>query len=60
MVTKEYKMFTSLVDRLLAVPHSVIRERIQAHRESAAQNPSRRGPKPKRKSSKRVSRAPFD
>jgi hypothetical protein len=45
----EYERFTALVDRVLAVPHSVIKERIDEHRRQAALNPNRRGPKPKRK-----------
>jgi hypothetical protein len=50
----EYDAFTSLVDRVLAVPHSEIQKRVEAHRKEAAKNPHRRGPKPKRK--RRVSR----
>lgn len=45
--SKEYQAFTSLVDRLLTVPKSVIVERHAAHREKSAQNPRKRGPKPK-------------
>jgi hypothetical protein len=45
----EYDKFTSLVDRVLSVPHSVIKERIEEHRKKAALNPNRPGPKPKRK-----------
>jgi hypothetical protein len=45
----EYERFTALVDRVLAVPHSVIKQRVEEHRKQAAQNPNRRGPKPKRK-----------
>jgi hypothetical protein len=45
----EYERFTSLVDRVLAVPHGVIKERIEEHRRQAALNPNRPGPKPKRK-----------
>jgi hypothetical protein len=48
----EYEAFTSLVDRVLAVPHSVIRERVEQHRKQAALNPNRRGPKPKQKAIK--------
>ena len=46
----EYDRFTNLVDQVLSVPHSVIKQRIEEHREAAAQNPHRRGPKPKRAS----------
>ena len=49
--TKEYQAFTSLVDRLLAVPRSAIVERIEEHREQSAKNPRKRGPKPKLKPS---------
>ena len=45
----EYDKFTSLVDRVLSVPHSVIKERVDAERKQAAANPNRPGPKPKRK-----------
>ncbi|MBM3813262.1 MAG: hypothetical protein FJW20_16680 [Acidimicrobiia bacterium] len=45
----EYEHFTALVDRVLAVPHSVIKERVEEHRRQAAKNPNRPGPKPKRK-----------
>ncbi len=45
----EYDKFTSLVDRVLAVPHSVIKQRVEEHRQQAANNPNRPGPKPKRK-----------
>jgi hypothetical protein len=44
----EYERFTSLIDRVLAVPHSVIKERVEEHRRQAAMNPNRPGPKPKR------------
>jgi len=45
----EYDAFTSLVDRVLAVPHSVIKRRVEEHRRQAALNPNRPGPKPKQK-----------
>jgi len=44
---KEYVRFSTLTDRLLAVPRDVIQRRIEQHREQAAQNPRKRGPKPK-------------
>jgi hypothetical protein len=53
----EYERFTSLVDRVLAVPHSVIKERIEEHRRKSAQNPNRPGPKPGRKRVKRSASA---
>jgi hypothetical protein len=45
--SKEYAAFTKLTDRLLAVPRAELQKRIDEHREKAAQNPKRRGPKPK-------------
>jgi hypothetical protein len=45
--SKEYQAFARLTDRLLAVPRSVVEQRMAAHREQSAQNPRRRGPKPK-------------
>lgn len=46
----EYERFTNLVDQVLSVPHSVVQERIEEHRRAVAQNPNRRGPKPKESS----------
>jgi hypothetical protein len=43
----EYERFTSLVDRVLAVPHSVIKQRVEEHRRQVALNPNRPGPKRK-------------
>lgn len=45
--SKEYDRFASLTDRLLAVPHAEVQKRITEHREQAAKNPRKRGPKPK-------------
>jgi len=45
----EFDNFTALVDRVLAVPHAVIKKRVEEHREQAASNPNRPGPKPKAK-----------
>jgi hypothetical protein len=39
------------VRKLFAVPHDVVQKRIEQHREQAAQNPRKRGPKPKPPSS---------
>ena len=50
----EYDRFTALVDRILAVPHSVIKERVEEHRKQAAMNPNRPGPKPKSKERKAI------
>lgn len=45
--SKEYQAFTSLVDRLLAVPKADVDRRVAEHKERAALNPNKRGPKPK-------------
>ena len=45
----EYDRFNARVDRVLAVPHSVIKQRVEEQRKQAAANPNRPGPKPKRK-----------
>ncbi len=45
--SKEYDRFTTLTDRLLAVPHTEIQKRVAEHREQAAKNPRKRGPKQK-------------
>jgi hypothetical protein len=45
--SKEFTNFSKLTHRLLAVPHDVIQKRIDRKREQAAQNPHKRGPKPK-------------
>jgi hypothetical protein len=44
-----WKNFHSAMKKVLSVPHNVIQKRIEEHRQEAARNPSRRGPKPKRK-----------
>jgi len=43
----EFDAFTSLVDRVIAVPHSVIQKRVEEARKLADKNPRKRGPKPK-------------
>jgi ABC-type histidine transport system ATPase subunit len=45
--SQEFEAFTNLVDRVLAVPHSVIQERVEEARKQASKNPRKRGPKPK-------------
>jgi hypothetical protein len=45
--SKEYKAFTKLTDRLLAVPRATLQKRLVAARDAAAKNPHKRGPKPK-------------
>jgi hypothetical protein len=47
--SEEYDAFTSLVDRVLAVPHNVIKQRVEADRKRIAANPNRPGPKLKQK-----------
>jgi hypothetical protein len=49
--SKEYQAFVRLTDRLLAVPHESVQQRIAQHREKSEQNPSKRGPKRKTTSS---------
>jgi hypothetical protein len=44
-----FTRFRDATKAILAVPRSEIRKRIEAHREQAAKNPNRRGPKPKGK-----------
>jgi hypothetical protein len=43
----EYERFTALVDQVLSVPHSVIKERLAEYRRQVDANPNRRGPKRK-------------
>lgn len=47
--SSEYDAFTKLVDRVLAVPHSVIKQRVEAERKRSAAKAVRPGPKPKSK-----------
>jgi hypothetical protein len=47
--SKEFQLFRELTDRLLTVPRETIQRRLDEYREKAKQNPRRRGPKPKRK-----------
>jgi hypothetical protein len=42
-----FQRFRDATKAALAVPHSVIQKRIDAHREQAAKNPNRPGPKRK-------------
>jgi hypothetical protein len=53
--TSEYDAFKALLNRVMAVPHSIIVEREAEYKRRAALNPSKPGPKPKRR--KRASRA---
>lgn len=47
--SKEFETFTNLVDRVLAVPHSVIEKRMAEYKEQADKNPRKRGPKKKKR-----------
>jgi len=42
-----FRRFRDMTKAILAVPHSEIKKRMDAHREAAAKNPNRRGPKRK-------------
>lgn len=44
---KEYQAFTSLMGRLLTVSKEEMDRRQAAYQKQAAQNPNKRGPKPK-------------
>jgi hypothetical protein len=45
--SRQFDRFKALTHRLLTVPHEEIQKRIARHREEAAKNPRKRGPKPK-------------
>jgi hypothetical protein len=45
--SKDFRAFRKLTDRLLTVSRGELQKRLDAHKEKAAQNPNRRGPKPK-------------
>jgi hypothetical protein len=47
----EFEEFTTLVDRVLSVPHAEILRREKVYQKQVAQNPKRRGPKRKVKPS---------
>ena len=47
--SEEYDRFTELVDRVMAVAHSVIKQRVEEARKQSALKPVRPGPKPKQK-----------
>ncbi len=42
-----FERFREGMKAVLAVPHAVVQKRIEEHREQAAKNPNRRGPKRK-------------
>ena len=56
--SEEYERFTALVDRVIAIPHSVIKQRVEEHRRQVSSNPNRRGPKSKQKAVKPSASAP--
>jgi hypothetical protein len=55
--SSDYDTFTTLVDRVLSVPHAEVQKRVEAHRKAAAKNPHRRGPKSKRRRASRAANA---
>ena len=46
-----WQRFQSAMRRVIAVPHAEIQRRVEEERKRAAQNPHKRGPKPKLKPS---------
>jgi hypothetical protein len=44
-----YERFNATMKAVIAVPHAVIKERIEEERKRSLENPKRRGPKPKAK-----------
>ena len=42
-----YTRFENAMRAVLAVPHAVVQRKIEEHRERAARNPKKRGPKRK-------------
>jgi len=42
-----FQRFKNAMKAVISVPHSVIQQRIEEHRRSAAKNPNKRGPKTK-------------
>ncbi|MGA3188507.1 MAG: hypothetical protein ABSF22_15485 [Bryobacteraceae bacterium] len=42
-----FTRFRNAMKDVLAVPHSVVKERIEKARQESVKNPKRRGPKPK-------------
>jgi len=47
--SKEFRAFDALTRKLLTVPKAVVAERHAEHKAKSAQNPRKRGPKPKQK-----------
>lgn len=47
--TEAWTRFQSVMKKVIAVPHAEIQRRIEQQRAEAAQNPNKRGPKPRQK-----------
>jgi hypothetical protein len=45
-----WQRFHGAMKKVISVPHSEIKRRIEEHRALAAKNPNKRGPKPKKPS----------
>ena len=45
--SNDFKRFDDLTRRLLVVSREIVQKRMAQHREQSAQNPRKRGPKPK-------------
>lgn len=52
--SKEYTAFDTLMGKLLSVPKAELDAKVKAHKERAALNPRKRGPKPGSKRKARV------
>ena len=48
--TEAFTRFQTAMKKVLSVPHSEVKRRIEEHKKQAALNPNKRGPKPKNKS----------
>ena len=44
-----FTRFQTAMKKVLSVPHSEVKRRIEEHKKQAALNPNKRGPKPKNK-----------
>ena len=44
-----FKRFKNVMQQVLSVPHDEVKKRIEKHREAAALNPNKRGPKTKKR-----------
>lgn len=45
--SEEYTAFDAAMRQILTVPKAELDRRVREHKEKAAQNPNKRGPKPK-------------